>query len=76
MITFEDGIDYRASQPEKPTVARFRVGHGAYEYIVIGTEYGHWHTAGGDVRTWKTASGARKAIKRYIADREGYYLND
>lgn len=65
MIVFENGIDIRARLPESPEVAKFHVGGGKYEYCVIGTEYGHWHTTGGDVRTWKTESGARHAIKRY-----------
>ncbi len=46
--------------------ARFHMGGGRYRFIVIGTAYGYWHTTGGDVRTWKTASGARKAAKRYV----------
>lgn len=38
-----------------------------YLFCVIGTAYGYLHTSGGDIRTWKTASGARKAAARYIA---------
>jgi hypothetical protein len=34
-------------------------------YCVIGTDYGFLHNAFGDVRTWKSASGARRAAKRY-----------
>ncbi len=40
-------------------------------YCVIGTSYGYLHTSAGDIRTWKSASGARKAAKAY-AMRGGY----
>lgn len=64
MITFEKGIDIRSREPARPTVAKFRVGH-VYRYCVIGTEYGHIHTTGGDVRTWGSYSGARKFARQY-----------
>ena len=38
-----------------------------YLFCVIGTHYGYLHTSAGDIRTWKSASGARKAAKRYAA---------
>ena len=66
MITFDTGIDYRAREPKKPTVARFYVSpERGYEYIVIGTDYGHIHTSSGDVRTWRSKSGAYKFAKQY-----------
>jgi hypothetical protein len=65
MITFENGIDARCRETDKPAVARFRVSSDEYRYIVIGTQYGYLHTSSGDVRTWQSASGARKAAKRY-----------
>lgn len=64
MITFESGLDIRTRQALKPTVAKLRVGND-YRYIVIGTEYGHLHTSGGDVRTWGSYSGARRATAAY-----------
>ena len=67
MITFEHGLDYRAREPLKPTVARFHMGNREYRFCVIGTEYGYMHTTAGDVRTWASYSGARKAAQRYIA---------
>ena len=67
MVTFEDGIDARCREATKPTVARFRVKGSEYRYIVIGTQYGYLHTAGGDVRTWASRSGAYKAAKSYVA---------
>lgn len=36
-------------------------------YFIAGTEYGVWRTSSGDLRTWGSASGARKALKRYAA---------
>ena len=65
MITFENGIDVRCREVAKPTVARFHMGNGEYRYIVIGTQYGYIRTIGGDIRTWKTSSGAYKFIKGY-----------
>lgn len=66
MITFESGMDLRCRSVEVPTVARFHVGAGVYRFVVIGTQYGHLHTTGGDVRTWGSYSGARRAIRNYV----------
>jgi hypothetical protein len=65
MLVFENGMDIRSRTAPVPEVAKFHMGNGVYEFVVIGTQYGHIHTTGGDVRTWKTKSGARHAIKRY-----------
>ena len=65
MITFESGIDHRSRECKVPTVARFHMGNGQYRFIVIGTNYGHIHTTGGDVRTWRSYSGARRAARNY-----------
>lgn len=66
LITFYEGIDIRARQQPWPTVARLRVEGDTYRYIVIGTEYGYLHTSGGDVRTWKSHSGAKRAANNYV----------
>lgn len=66
MLTFENGIDLRCRKANTPTVARLHVGRGEYRFIVIGTPYGYWHTTGGDIRTWKTYGGARRAALRYV----------
>ena len=73
MITFENGLDIRCRQVENPQVARIQITLAAnrnvgevYRYCVIGTPYGFWHTSGGDVRTWQTYSGARRALLRYV----------
>lgn len=66
MITFENGMDARCREVSTPTVARFRMRDAEYQFVIIGTQYGYWHTSGGDVRTWKTASGARRALRRYV----------
>lgn len=65
MIIFENGLDHRARMVDKPTVAKFNMGNGEYRFIVIGTAYGHIHTAAGDVRTWKSYSGARRFARTY-----------
>ena len=36
-------------------------------YCVIGTDYGYLHTSAGDIRTWRSASGARRGAARYAA---------
>lgn len=81
MITFESGIDIRCRGAAKPTVAKIRTDNpndvfrqialrnGAlpvYRFCVIGTDYGHIHTTGGDVRTWRSYSGARRAANKYV----------
>lgn len=65
MITFADGMDSRSRIPKKATVAKFVVKPGDVRYVVIGTSYGHARTSGGDVRTWKSYSGARKYASSY-----------
>ena len=67
MITFENGIDARSREPQQACVARFHKGNGVYVFVVIGTAYGHYRTAGGDVRTWLSYSGARRAALAYRA---------
>lgn len=66
MIVFESGIDIRARSVSAPTVARFMVQPGEWRFIVIGTQYGYLHTSSGDIRTWRSYSGARRAVKRYV----------
>mgnify|MGYP006992515870 CR=1 FL=1 len=65
MIYFTNGIDSRSRQVAAPTVASFGMGNGVIRFIVIGTEYGHIHTSGGDVKTWASYGGARKAATAY-----------
>ncbi len=65
MIHFTDGIDARAREPLTPTVAKFTVKPGDVRFIVIGTQYGYIHTTSGDVRTWKSYSGARRFARSY-----------
>jgi len=65
MITFENGLDIRTRQQAKPCIAKFHIGDAEYRYVVIGTDYGHIHTSSGDVRTWKSYSGAYKFLCKY-----------
>ena len=69
MITFYGLLDSRIWTVAKPTVARlvgrFSTAGVEERYVVIGTAYGHIHTANGDIRTWRSYSGARKAARNY-----------
>lgn len=65
MLTFENGLDIRTRQQTRPCVARIRVTGTEYRYCIIGTQYGHIHTTGGDVRTWKSKSGAYRFLRSY-----------
>lgn len=66
MIHFEGSLDIRTRQVT-PQVATLRGYTGnPKSFIVIGTDYGHIHTSGGDIRTWKSYSGARKFLNSYL----------
>lgn len=65
MIVFENGIDIRCREVTDPQVAKLRTKGNEYRFIVIGTQYGHIHTSAGDVRTWRSYSGAYKFLKQY-----------
>lgn len=66
-------IDINPRAYATPTVVRFRTPTSQFSwalapevrYAVCGTEYGYLHTTAGDVRTWGSYSGARKAAKAY-----------
>jgi hypothetical protein len=66
-------IDINPRAYAKPTVVRFRTPASQFSwapaprvlYAVCGTAYGYLHTTAGDVRTWGSYSGARKAAKAY-----------
>lgn len=47
--------------PYTPKVQRLENGL----FAINGTMYGFLHTTGGDIRTWKSYSGAYKAAIRY-----------
>lgn len=65
MLTFTNGLDIRTRQV-KPQVARFYVTPSEMGYCIIGTEYGHIHTTAGDVRTWRSKSGAYRYLRQYL----------
>lgn len=65
MITFDNGLDIRTRQV-KPQIARFYVSPNDLRYCVIGTEYGHIHTASGEVRVWSSKSGAYRFLSKYL----------
>jgi hypothetical protein len=63
MITFHETVDYRVRQ-SSPQVAKIN-RNGDIAYIIIGTPYGCHHKTNGDIREWKSFSGASKALRRY-----------
>lgn len=38
---------------------------GEIKYAISGTAYGYLHKTNGDIRFWKSESGARKALKKF-----------
>ena len=70
MLTFETGLDIRAREASKPTIARFNMGNGIYKYCIVGTDYGHIHISSGDVRVWGSYQGAYKFIKTNLTIEE------
>ncbi len=65
MLHFTNGLDIRTRQQSAPCVAKFDIRPGSTVFVIIGTQYGHIHTTGGDVRTWRTYSGARRFLRAY-----------
>ena len=57
--------EYRMAEPQVATIGD--------KFCIIGTSYGHIRTTSGDVRTWKTRSGARKFLNQYLKMMCGYY---
>lgn len=63
----------RPREYEKPTIVRFLSHHKQFDwepeprvlFAIVGTDYGYVHTAGGDVRTWRSYSGARRFLRGY-----------
>lgn len=62
MIEF-DYIDHRCREV-KPQVAKLSPYGILLGYIIIGTDYGYVHTTAGDIRLWKTYSGAYKWLRK------------
>lgn len=67
MLTFTDHVDARCREPAKPTVAKLlnSADPKDVKYIVVGTQYGYLHTTGGDIRYWRSYSGARRVARNY-----------
>lgn len=57
---------YLARTASKPQVARYILASGSIRYCIIDTVYGILHNTSGEYRFWKTYSGARKALVRYL----------
>jgi hypothetical protein len=53
-------MEQKTAKPKRVTFG------GKQEYVVVGTAYGYLRNIHGDIRTWKTYSGAAKAAKKYV----------
>jgi len=73
MITFTNGLD-RRTREVSPQIAGFYVTPTDLRYCIIGTDYGHIHTTAGDVRTWRSKSGAYRYLREYLDYRKDFYL--
>jgi hypothetical protein len=58
-------LDVSPRSYSTPTVVRVMVAPGVVRYVVCGTDYGFLHTTSGDVRTWRSYSGARRVARNY-----------
>ena len=58
-------VNPRAFSAPTPLLVDFGHSDGRPRWCVVGTDYGFLHTTGGDVRTWGSASGARRAAANY-----------
>lgn len=73
MLTYHEFIDATCRSLPTPCVARVLMsplpshvqGPPKPYYVIVGTQYGYMRTTGGDLRTWRTVSGARRALARY-----------
>lgn len=75
LLQFSDFIDNRSLDVIHRQVARLiDTKTGAVQYIVIGTMYGTLRRTDGSIATWKTYSGARRALIRYNKAMAGYFM--
>lgn len=77
-MIYADWLDAaKEGRTGKPRIAAFKlrytVERGGYlgyqyrvRYMIIGTEYGYLRTSAGDVRHWKTRSGAAHWLRKNI----------
>ena len=71
--TIPTWFDIHPREYKKPTIIRFRVPASQFSwgpksqilFAIVGTDYGYLHTTGGDLRTWKSYSGAYRILKQY-----------
>jgi len=66
-------FDIHPREYKKPTIIRFRAPASQFSrgpksqilFAIVGTDYGYLRTTGGDLRTWKSYSGAYRILKQY-----------
>lgn len=71
--TIPTWFDIHPREYKKPTIIRFRAPASQFSrgpksqilFAIVGTDYGYLHTTGGDLRTWKSYSGAYRILKQY-----------
>ena len=71
--TIPTWLDIHPREYKKPTIVRVRVPDSPFSwgpksqilFAIVGTDYGYLHTTGGDLRTWKSYSGAYRILKQY-----------
>jgi hypothetical protein len=61
-----DWIDLTPRAYDRPTVVRVRFSPTDVRYVVCGTQYGYLHTTSGEMRTWRSYSGARRVARAYV----------
>lgn len=57
-------VNPRAYASARPLFVDF--GHvDGPRWCIVGTDYGYLHTTGGDIRTWRSRSGASRVARQY-----------
>ena len=67
MATKHQLFDFNTISSHEYSMAEPQVATIGDKFCIIGTSYGHIRTTSGDVRTWKTRSGARKFLNQYLS---------
>jgi hypothetical protein len=72
MLTPAPWRDVNPRAYSAPTVlyVDFGAADGAPRFAIVGTDYGYLHTTGGDIRTWRSYSGARRICRAYTNARK------
>ncbi len=58
-------VNPRAYPAPRALLVDFGHSDGLPRWCIVGTDYGYLHTTGGDIRTWRSNSGANRAARQY-----------